>query len=130
MLQVATHAAQFAQLQTQIVTISFVGEPFVSAWLTETQSPFEMMVDEPRALYKGYGLGQSALRAWGVRNLWYYAKALASGRKTKGKRGDTHPLGGNFIIDTAGLVRYAHPSRDPTDRPSVNDLTEVLKRLP
>ena len=127
MAQVAAHSAQFQQLQTQVVTISFVGEPFVSAWLEETQSPFQMFVDEPRRLYEAYGLGRSVWRSWGVRNLWYYARAMANGRELYGKRGDPNQLGGNFIVDKEGIIRYAHPSRDPTDRPEVSRLMRVVR---
>jgi alkyl hydroperoxide reductase subunit AhpC len=109
------------------VTISFVGEPFVSAWLAETKSPFPMLLDESRLLYHAYGLRRSVMHSWGPRNLWYYAQALASGRKMFGKRGDPNQLGGNFIVDARGVVRYAYPSHNPTDRPNIEDLLRITK---
>lgn len=122
MAQVAAHLEEFKQLDMQIVTISFVGEPFASAWLQETQSPFLFLLDEGRSVYQAYGLTRSVRGSWGPRNLWYYAKAVANGRETYGKRGDPNQLGGDFIVDAQGVVRYAHPSREPTDRPSVMKL--------
>ena len=127
MAQVVAHLAEFERHQTQIVTISFVAEPLVSAWLAETQSPLPMLVDEQRSLYHAYGLKRSVLRSWGPQNLWYYAKALSHGRKMLGKRGDPNQLGGNFIVDAHGVVCYAHPSRNPTDRPEIKKLIAVLR---
>ena len=62
-------------------------------------------------------------------NLWFYAKATLQGREKFGKRGDPHQLGGDFIVDSQGIVRLAHPSKEPTDRPSVNHLLKVLQKF-
>ena len=60
-----------------------------------------------------------------MNNLLFYAKALLRGEKLKEKRGDTDQMGGNFIVDAKGIVRFAYPSRDPTDRP---EIAEMLAR--
>jgi hypothetical protein len=68
--------------------------------------------------------------SWSPANLWYYTKAVLNKRETFGKRGDPHQLGGDFVIDQFGAVRLAHPSREPTDRPTLSELLRLLKSLP
>ncbi len=96
-------------------------------WLQETNSPFPFLVDQALASYRAYGLDSSALRAWSPRNLLYYAKAKLQGRETLGNRGDTHQLGGDFVVGPNGRLRLAHPSRDPIDRPSIDQLLHAIR---
>ncbi len=50
------------------------------------------------------------------------------GLEKLGKYGDSHQLVGDFIIDSQGIVRLAHPSKAPTDRPDVGQLLAILQR--
>lgn len=129
MAQLAPLHAEFQSLNTEVVAISFGAEWWARAWLQETQSPFPVLLDPTLAAYQAYGLERSAVRSWGVKTLWYYARALARGEKLLEKRGDTHQLGGDFIVDANGLIQLAYPSQDPTDRPSIEELFAVLRRL-
>jgi peroxiredoxin len=128
-MQVASHQAEIESLNAQVATVSFGTEYWSQMWLQETHSPFPFLLDPERAAYQAFKLESSLIHAWGVRNLLYYAKAKLQGRETFGKRGDTHQLGGDFIIDAQGIVRLAHPSKDPTDRPAVAELLAVLEEL-
>ena len=118
------HQEQFAHHGAKVVTISFATQRYwAEAWLAETQSPFPLLIDPERLAYQAYGLESSALRSWGWRNLAHYARAILRGDKLiKEKRGDTDQLGGDFLVDAAGIVRLAQPSHNPTDRPSVERL--------
>lgn len=98
-------------------------------WLQETGSPFRILLDPERQAYHAYGLKSSVLRSWAPPNIGYYAKAALQGRERYGRRGDPHQLGGDFIIDRRGFVRLAHPSSNPTDRPSVELLLHTLASL-
>ena len=128
MAQVVSHHAQIQATNTDIVTISFGTPYWANVWLQETQSPFPFLVDPERAAYRAYGLEASVFRSWSPANLWYYSKAVLQRRETFGKRGDPHQLGGDFIIDARGIVQLSHPSRDPTDRPSMARILAVLQR--
>ena len=129
MVQVAAHNEAFQALNTDVVTISFGIEYWARMWLQETQSPYPFLVDPERIAYHAYGLQSSVFRSWMPQNLWFYAKATLQGREKFGKRGDPHQLGGDFIVDSQGIVRLAHPSKEPTDRPSVNQLLAVLRKI-
>ena len=129
MAQVVPHKYAFESLKTNVVTISFGTPHWAQVWLEETQSPFPLILDRERAAYQAYGLERSLLRSWGWQTLSYYARALMSGEQWQGIRGDSGQLGGDFIVDSKGIVRLAYPSRNPTDRPPVEELLSVLQRL-
>ncbi len=125
MAQVVAHQQQFQAATVQIATISFGTEQWAKVWLKETQSPFPFLLDQERKAYRAYGLERSALRAWSPRNLLYYARAKLQGRQTSGKRGDTLQLGGDFLVAANGRILLAHPSSDPVDRPSIDQLLRI-----
>lgn len=129
MTQLAPLHQYFTALNTQVFTVTF-GHPYwAQAWLQETASPFPVLLDPTQDVYRLYGLDHSAVRSWSVKALLYYARALLRGEKLIEKRGDTHQLGGNFIIDKRGIMQFVYPSRDPTDRPPVDAMMKVLKCL-
>jgi peroxiredoxin len=127
--QVVAHSVEIEQLQANVITVAFESSFWAHVWLQETHSPFPFLIDPERQAYHAYGLQASALRAWSPRTLWYYLKAAWQGRERLGKRGDPHQLGGDFIIDPQGIVRLAQPSRDPLDRPSLDQLLTTLNAL-
>ena len=43
--------------------------------------------------------------------------------------GDVRQLPGTFVIDRAGLVRFAHRPANQADRPSHDQIVAVLKSL-
>ncbi|MBK8989993.1 MAG: redoxin domain-containing protein [Chloroflexi bacterium] len=123
------HQAEFVTLQANVVTISFGTAYWSQVWLQETGSPFPFLIDADRVAYHAYGLESSVFRSWSPANLWYYTRAVMQKRETFGKRGNPHQLGGDFIIDPQGIVRLAHPSREPTDRPSLNEVWRALQQI-
>lgn len=129
MAQVVPFAAELDQLNTNIVAVSFGTPYWANAWLEETQAPFPIWLDPAKESYELYGMNSSALRAWGPKNIWFYAKAYLRGEKSKGNRGSTDQMGGNFIIDKNGTVRFSYPSKNPTDRPKISSLLDTLKKL-
>jgi peroxiredoxin len=116
-------------LNTEVFLISFETGYWLQVWLAETEVPFPLLLDPTRRAYQAYGLERSRLRSWGPKNLWYYTRARLSGRQLHKTGGDTAQLGGDFIVDTEGIVRLAHPSREPTDRPQIAELLIVLAQL-
>ena len=129
MAQVVSHHAEIHAAGANVVTVSFGTPYWAQMWLQETQSPFPFLVDAERAAYHAYGLQSSIFSSWSPANLLYYTKAILQKRETFGKRGDPHQLGGDFIIDRQGIIRLAHPSRDPTDRPAMPQILTTLKKI-
>jgi hypothetical protein len=93
--------------------------------LAESFPRVVFLPDPERRLYALYGVGEGRLRdVLAPRTLLYYAVALVRGwrfweKRPGGTKAEVRQLGGNFVIDTSGIVRLAHPSREPADRPTV-----------
>jgi len=120
---------QIQALNTRVLIISFGTLPAAQAWLKETCAPFRVLIDSERSVYRSYGLERSLLRSWGPKTMWRYVRLLAAGRKWRGIQGDSAQLGGDFIVQASGVLRLAYRSHDPTDRPPVDDLLNILKQL-
>ncbi|OFW12825.1 MAG: hypothetical protein A3F70_08395 [Acidobacteria bacterium RIFCSPLOWO2_12_FULL_67_14] len=88
-----------------------------------------MLVDHGRVLYRGYGMHEGRLRdIWGVRTWLVYAKEIARGRLPRYSGGDTRQLGGDVLIDPAGIVRLHYVGRGPADRPSITTILETRRQ--
>ena len=127
MTQVVAHHADFEAANANVVTISFGTEYWTNVWLKETKSPFPFLMDAEKISYQAYDLESSTLRSWSPMTVLYYAKAKLQGRDILAQRGDAHQLGGDFIIDPQGGIRLSHPSANPTDRPSIDQLLTALR---
>lgn len=91
---------------------------------------FTVLLDRDRTVYKDYQLERSRLRSRHPRVVWLYSKRWFQRGEFHDSHGDdTSQLGGDFIVDKHGILRLVHPSHDPTDRPSVEELRRVLKSL-
>jgi peroxiredoxin len=98
--------------------------------MKETCSSFDVLLDRDRSVYKAYGLERSYWRSRNIKTRWVYIKAWLSGQKVHDSYGDdTSQLGGDFIVDRSGILRLVYPSQDPTDRPPVDDLINMLRNL-
>ena len=127
MAQLCPQKDKLERLHTQTVVISFSDEFWAQGWLEDTQSPFPLLLDPEREVYKAYGLQRSVWRSWSPRTLWYYYKKKKAGVKLHEIQGDPNQLGGDFIVDREGIVRLNYLSRNPTDRPAVERLLNVLR---
>jgi len=127
--QLCQHQEQFKHLNVAVLLISFGSPEVAKVWLEDTCPSFRLLLDPARTVYRAYGLERSWLRSWNLKTLWRYIQLLSAGRKWRGIKGDSAQLGGDFIIDTEGIVRLAYHSHDPTDRPPVADLLSLLQQV-
>jgi hypothetical protein len=110
--------------------ISFGTLPALQQWMKETCDSIEVLLDRDRIVYAAYGLERSFTRSRNLKTRWFYFKARLSGKKTHDSHGDdTSQLGGDFIVDKNGILRLVYPSHDPTDRPPVDHLLNILAEL-
>ena len=99
------------------------------AWIAETNSDFQFLLDQEKEANQAYGLQRSLLRSWKPKIWLEYAKLFSQGRKWRGIQGDSGQLGGDFIIDHSGIIRMAYRSIDPADRPAVSDMLNLLDEI-
>ncbi len=64
------------------------------------------------------------------RTVWLYVKLWLTRQATYAVHGDDlTQLGGDFIVDRAGVLRLACPSHVPADRPSIESLLKVPRKI-
>lgn len=124
------HQADLQTLNTRVVILSFGSLPAMGEWLAATQSPFTVGLDPERRAYRAYGLERSYWRSRNLRTRWFYLRAWLAGTPIPRPFGDDpSQLGGDFVVDRHGVLRLAHPSRDPLDRPSAATVLAALAQL-
>lgn len=113
----------------------FVAVSFESLALLRTQirnlhaDVFEVCSDPERRAYAAFGLTRASTRQLlGRKTLLFYARAALRGRMHRGVGSDPHQLGGDFILDGEGRLRFGYRSREPADRPGARDLLRELER--
>lgn len=92
--------------------------------------PFTIVCDPDCTLFKKYGLREMSLR--GYLSPRMHAKTihvLAQGYGHKFGEGSEAQLGGVFIIDTSGKVRFDHIATDPADHPSPQDIIQAAATI-
>ena len=128
-MQLRPHYETIRALKTDIVVISFSSSVLGRAWLSETDVPFRLLLDPERRAYRAYGLRRSRLRSWSPKIWLHYLRLFRQGYRWRGIQGDSGQLGADFIVDRQGIIRLAHRSRDPADRPTASALLEAVQRL-
>ena len=95
----------------------------------EHELTFPLLVDRERRVYRAYGLERGALWRFLLPQVTLgYLRLMQAGRQVRRPQEDPLQLGGDFVVDPQGLLVLAHPSKDPTDRPSAADLLAVVGR--
>lgn len=129
MAQLCLHKEELERLNVEVLLVSFSSIKYARKWIKDVCWIFHLLVDHEKETYRLYGLDRSLLRTWNLKIIWSYIKLMRAGRKWQGIQGDSAQMGGDFVIGTDGVVRFAYRSEDPTDRPSVEALIKVLRRL-
>lgn len=121
-------AAVADRLRAAGVTVLVVTQapPAVLAvYLRSHPLPFPAVADPNRAAYKAFRLERTRWRDF-LRPVvvWGYLRLILRGRlpRLPYRDEDVLQLGGDFLIDRAGDVAFAHRSRTATDRPSADEL--------
>ena len=93
--------------------------------------PFDCLTDPEREAYRAYGLKTGTLRELAPPRLaGRYVKANLRRETRQGPlSGDVRQMPGTFVIDTAGVVRFAHRNRDSADNPPNDVVLRALEDL-
>ena len=120
---------EFRALGAEILVISFVQPQRLSQYLSVHPWPFRVFADPLRASYRAFGLGSATWsQLFRPRVIVRYVGLILRGRIPHMAQEDVHQLGGDFVLDGTGRVVFEYRSSDPTDRPSVSDLLDAVRR--
>lgn len=122
--------ADIKTLGAEVLVVSFTAPKLIAAFLAEVPQPFPLVSDPEFKAYRAFSIGKTNLRGFlrlGV--IWHYLKLIFRGWMPKGPaaNADIWQLGGDFVIDAAGRLRYAYPSKNSTDRPGNEELLNALR---
>lgn len=120
---------ELQSLTADVLVLTFSSRAQAQQWRDETGVHFPLLLDHERTVYRAFGLESSLWRAWQPKVWLRYTHMLLTGWRWQGIRDDSSQLGGDFVVDGQGIVRLAHPSRDPTDRPAVANIVAGLKTI-
>ncbi len=131
MTQLRPHEAELAELNIQVLVVTFQPPQLAQLYVEETQLPWPLLVDESRSVYAAIGMERGSVwNVWGPQNWGVYFKLMAKGRALRAPAGDVHQLGGDILIDPGGIVRLHHVGVGPADRPTVESLLEHVRDAP
>ena len=77
--------------------------------------------------YVAFGLGKGMVIRPGT--LLAAARLVWRVKRLYRPIGDIMQVGGDFIVDGEGVIRFAHSHEDPTDRPDVAELLRLIGSL-
>jgi peroxiredoxin len=122
---------EFAWRGVVIVVVSFAEPSKLVRYQEQHQWPFAILADPERKAYHAFNLERlSWLQVFSPATLMRYFKLLREGmrRKDYGKD-DIYQSGGDFLLDRAGNILFAHRNQDPSDRPSAVTLLKEIDRV-
>jgi alkyl hydroperoxide reductase subunit AhpC len=128
-VQLHHRRSEFEALNAKILVVGFEPADRARAWMRTGEISFPFLLDLNRSVYQAYQIERSIFRSWHPRNLWFYFKRFLRGGQMPKIKADPNQLGGDFIVDLNGIIRLVYYSKDATDRPSVEELLSVLRRI-
>lgn len=121
---------ELQSLGAEVLVVSFTPPRRVAAYLEVYPQTFPVVSDPTLAAYHAFALERVPVRSlFRLDVIARFVGLIFRGwmPKTPTRGDDVLQLGGDFILDAAGTLRYAHPSAEPTDRPSGSELVEAIK---
>ena len=125
------HKSEFDRRGVSIVVVSFAEPCKLVRYQQRHGWPFAVFADPERKAYQALGLPRlSSWRVFSPSTLGLYLRLMRGGMKQERSDGaDIYQAGGDFLLDRAGDILYAHRSRDPADRPPAVMLLREIDRL-
>lgn len=123
------HESELAALNTAVCIVTFEAGFLAMAYVRETQLAWPLLVDEERSLYHAYDMERGTTwNVLGPASMWAYTKLIARGNRPRAAHADPFQLGGDVLIDPAGIVRLHHVGSGPADRPPVESLLAPIRQ--
>jgi peroxiredoxin len=128
---VRSFKTEFDRRDIAIVVISFAEPAKLIRYQQYHNWPFAILADPDRTAYREFNLTRLSLfRMFSPSTLRLYFKLLREGARVRhyGKD-DYYQAGGDFLIDRAGNILFAHRSSEPSDRPATTRLLDAIDAI-
>jgi len=128
-LDLRSNVSKFAAAGVNLALVT-QGEPGETKdFVAKYRWPGETFCDPGRAAYEAYGLGMATLSEAISPGVVVAAGRAALRGAFQGRvhGGEGRQMPGLFIVDTAGVVRYAHPFRHAGDQPTSRELLKIVR---
>lgn len=130
MAQLRHAADRFAAAGVSLVAVGMGTPDEARAVVRSLDLPFPVLLDPSRRGYEAYGLIEGGAGAFlSPKSAGAVAKALLGGSRGGRPIGDTRQLGGAFLIDREGIIRWASPSRFAGDQVSPDTILAAAKAV-
>jgi peroxiredoxin len=115
----------------EIIAIGMGSPRRTAAFRRELKLPFPMLSDPRRVSYRAYGLLKMSLRREAsIASAMHFARNVARHGGAREPDQNMLQLGGVFVVDQQGIVRYAFRSARAHEYPTVEQLIRVAPHLP
>ena len=117
-------------LGARVLAICFAPMDALDRFQARLELPFPVATDPSKRVYRAYGMTRgSRWDVWHPRVLWKYVRLVMKGMELESSKEDEDlsQMGGDFVIDGQGALRFAHQSRRSDDRPSATTLIARLR---
>jgi peroxiredoxin len=130
-VQLRDDRERFEEAGASVVLVGQGSPARAARFCDEKDVPFTCLADPKREAYLTYGLKIGTPKQFtGPQMLRRYVKANLRKETRQGHiHGDVRQMPGTFVIDTGGVVRYAHRNRDSADNPPNNAILQALAEL-
>ncbi len=119
--------ARFHQVGGAVAVVTMGSVHETAMFRTRMAIPFLCLADPERRAYHAYGLTRGRLREIAGPAVWLGGlKAIVRGGAGK-PVGDVRQMHGSFVIDRNGIIRYIHRPTNSADRPTNDQLIEVIQ---
>jgi hypothetical protein len=124
------HRIEFENAGVHVVAVG-LGEPKHAALFGPRLAPSVTCLTRPTPeAHYAYGIGRAQGQNLIQPGMLSAAVKAAAGGHLQGKAtGDARVLSGTFVIDHAGVIRFAHYARFPGDDPRIEDILRAAEAL-
>jgi peroxiredoxin len=119
------------QAGAEVLVVTFSRLDVLAMYLRDKHWPFPVVSDVDLTAYKAFNMGRATWGAiFSTNALAYYGRLILRGwvPKLPYAKEDPLQLGGDFVLNADRRLVYSHPSRDPSDRPSPEQLIEAVHK--
>jgi peroxiredoxin len=127
--QLESHKDRIATAGLKLVAVA-MGEPkHARRYCGKLTADITCLTNKEGNVYRAYGIGKSGWTAALNPDLIKASiRAAAAGHVQGQATGDVNMLGATFIVDTEGIVRYAHYNSHAGDHPDLDKLLASIHR--